>query len=371
MPYEFCLPAGIAEPGADVFVVNWFKDEGAPVKQGQLLLEVQVDKVATEVQAPADAVLVQILCPAGAVTQAGRPLCLLAAPAEADAPAVTATPPPPAPTGQSEEIRATPAARRLARELGIDLAAVAGTGPGGRISEDDVGAQSGTAAERREQLSPTQRVSAERLVSSLRETAPFTLGREVDVGTLVALRAQVKAEGSPVTLSDLLHRAVVLALAKHPRLQAQLDGHTLVFPNATHLAFAVARDEDLLAPVIRDAHTRSLRDLAAERRRLSTAALAKTLQPAELTGATFTVSNLGSYGVDFFTPLLTPPQSAILGAGRVALRPTWRDGAAVPAHLLTLSLTVDHRISNGAPAAAFLGTLAELLAAPGDWAGLG
>lgn len=367
MPYQFRLPDETAEPGAEGFVVNWFKDEGQALQAGDLLLEVQFEKVITEVNAPADGVLVQILCPQGEPVKAGQPLCLIRERAEAP-PAPQRREAPPAPVesdGAPREIRSTPAARRLARELGVDLARVSGTGPGGRIGEEDVRALG------REPLSPAQRLTGERMLASLRETAQFTLGREVDVTVLARLRARAKAGGSPVSLSDLIHRAAVLALAAHPRLQATLEDGHLVLPGAVHLGFAVSRGEDLLVPVIRDAQNRGLAELAAERQRLTEAVLNNRVQAADIAGATFTISNLGAHGIDFFTPVLNPPQSAILGVGRTVERPAFRDGAVVPAQFLTLSLTVDHRVVNGAPGAAFLATLADLLREPEGWAALG
>lgn len=369
MALEFRLPDGMAAAGAEGFVVHWFKDEGQAVKAGELLLEVQFEKVTSEVPAPVDGVLVRILTPRGAAVRAGQPLCLLAAAAEADSPAPAA--------GAPREVRATPAARRLARELGLDLAAVVGTGPGGRIGEEDVRRSAGpapaaappaTAGPVRVPLSPAQRVTAARVLQSLRDTAQFTLGREVDVTALVALRGRLKTAGSPITVGDLIHRAVVLALTEHPRLQAVWQGEELLLPAAIHLGFAVDRDGDLLVPVIRDAGSRSLTELAAERQRLAAAVRAGRVQAEDLRGATFTVSNLGPYGVDFFTPVLNPPQPAILGVGRTVARPVLRGGGVAAAQCLTLSLTVDHRVVNGAPAAAFLHRLADLLAAPAAWA---
>lgn len=308
MPHEFRLPLEIAEAGAAGIVVNWFKDEEQAVRRGDLLLEVQFAKVTTAVYAPADEVMAAILIPPGAAVKPGQPLCLLRAPGEA---------------------------------------AVSG----------------------RELRSAAQRVTGERMLQSLRETAQLTLGREVEVTALVALRAQLKQRGSPVTLTDLIHRAVVLALAEQPRLQARLDGEALLIPAAVHLGFAVARGDDLLVPVIRDAGALSLAALAAERARLTGLVQGGRLAAAEMQGATFTVSNLGVYGVEFFTPILNPPQAAMLGVGRTAERAAFREGVVAPVQHLSLSLTVDHRVVNGAPAATFLMRLAELLAAPAAWAG--
>lgn len=412
MPLEFCLPA-VADPEAEGFVVNWFKDEGQPVKQGELLLEVQFEKVTTEIHAPQDGVLIKILTPQGAPVKVGQPLCLIAAPNEVAQTPAEAGPGPAVAQAQAaaqagsagvREVRATPAAKRLARELGINLADVPGTGPGGRISEEDVkrfaeaarrqqpeaeAPPTGqavaaarpepqavttarvTATGRREPLSPSQRVTGELMLASLRETAQFTLGREIEVTALVALRERARQMGSPVTLTDLIHRAVILALGKHPRMQAQLDGQELVVPEGVNLGFAVARGEELLVPVIRDAQNLSLPELAAARRRLTDAVLAGKVSALDLQGATFTVSNLGTFGIDFFTPVLNPPQPAILGVGRTVERLVMAGRTIQPAQFITFSLTVDHRVINGANGAEFLKTLAELLAAPEGWAFVG
>ncbi|HYF94985.1 MAG TPA: dihydrolipoamide acetyltransferase family protein [Symbiobacteriaceae bacterium] len=314
--HEFCLPEGIGPAGAEGAVINWFKDEGQPVKAGELLLEVQFEKVASEVCAPADGVLSRILCAPGEAVRAGQPLCLIL----------------PAAVEPTREVRATPAARRVAREL-----------------------------------SGAQRITGERMLQSLRETAQFTLLREAVVTALMALREKARQAGDPWTLSDLLHRAVVLALAEHPLLQAVHAGDHLVLPEEIHLGFAVARGDDLLVPVIRSAGGADLRRLSAERRRLTAAVLGGQAAPADFEGATFTVSNLGLLGADAFTPVLNPPQPAILGVGRAVERPVVREGQVVPGWVLTLCLTVDHRVINGAPAARFLDRLATLLGAPEGW----
>lgn len=363
MALEFCLPA-IAEAEAEGFVVNWFKDEGQSVKAGDLLLEVQFEKVNTEVNAPQEGVVTKILIPQGMPVVVGQPLCLIAVAAP-------------------REVLATPSAKRLARELGVEISAVPGTGPGERIGEEDVKQYAAASASgerphpvapqpavsgRREPLSPAQRITGERMLQGLRETAQFTLGREVEVTALVKLRSALKQTGSLVSLTDLVHRAVTLALTRHPRLQAQLDGADLVYPDTVHLGFGVARGDDLLVPVIKDALRQSLPALAQERVRLTEAVKAGRVNPLDLQGATFTITNLGALGIDHFTPVLNPPQPAILGLGRTVERVVMAGGSIRPAQFMTLSLTVDHRVVNGATGAAFLTTLAELLEDPEGWA---
>ncbi|MDB4897578.1 MAG: catalytic protein of component of various dehydrogenase complexe [Firmicutes bacterium] len=368
MPNEFRLPPAVAEPDAEGFIVNWFKAEGQAVRAGELLLEVQFDKVSTEVYADADGVVQAILVPQGEMVKVGVPLCLIGDAGDAG-PAGTGTAPAapketPAPPEQpTREVRATPAARRIARELGVDIAGVRGSGPEGRITEDDV--RGAAASGRRMPLSPAQKATGARMLASLRETAQLTLGREVDVTALTALREALKQSGSPVSLSDLLHRAVVLALQELPRMQGVLDNDAVVLPEGINLGFAVARGDDLLVPVIRQADQLDLAALAAERQRLTAAVRAG--RPVDYVGATFTVTNLGVQGVDFFTPVLNPPQPAILGVGRVLERAAFVRGEVRPVKVITLSLTVDHRLINGAPAAAFLGRIADRLSSPTGW----
>lgn len=393
MPFEFRLQSDTVEQDSEGFVVNWFKEEGQAVRVGELLLEVQFDKVSMEIDAPANGFLLKILSKQGEVVKPGQPLCLIQEEGEAEEDAHTVlssnekgTLSEVTPTMKSEtssstgpeetpnrEIRATPAARRLARELGVRLEDVRGTGPGGRITETDVqtfvttSAQKVSMGVRRERLSPAQRVTSQRMLESMRNTAQYTLGREVEVTSLIALREELKRSGSPVTLSDLIHRAVIIALSEHPKLQAFLEGDELLLPDGVHLGFAVARDDDLLVPVIREAHRLTLEELAAERHRLTLAVKEGKIKGEELSGATFTVSNLGLYGVDYFTPVLNPPQSGILGVGRVTERAVLEQGRIRFALFFTLSLTVDHRVINGAPAATFLARIAELLSSPESW----
>jgi len=393
MPYEFRMP-NVVSNGIEGFVVNWFKDEGQPVQAGELLLEVQFEKAAIELQAPVSGILTKILCPQGHVVKVGQPLCLIEEKStEVAGGSGSAVPPVHVPEetphfhGETErttqstpvdsqvhssntgDVRATPAARKLARELGIPLEAVPGTGPGGRITEEDVKnfaqrSEKTNLTARRVPLTPTQRLVGSRMLQSLRETAQYTLGREVDISALIKIRMELKQKGSPANITDLIHKAVVQAILENPVMQAVIDGDDMVVPAEVHLGFAVARGDELLVPVIKNAHRLNLNEMAAERRRLTDAVLQGIIKPEELQGGTFTVTNLGTYGVDFFTPVLYPKQSAILGIGRIVERPVLENGNIRSAQFMTLSLTVDHQVINGAPAARFLNRLAELLSQP-------
>ncbi|MBE3593371.1 MAG: 2-oxo acid dehydrogenase subunit E2, partial [Thermoanaerobacter sp.] len=380
--------------GIEGFVVNWFKDEGQPVQAGELLLEVQFEKAAIELQAPVSGILTKILCPQGHVVKVGQPLCLIEEETtEVSGGSESATPPVNAPeetthihgeielttqntpvdsqvhSSSTGDVRATPAARKLARELGIPLETVPGTGPGGRITEEDVKnfaqrSEKKDLTAKRVPLTPTQRLVGARMLQSLRETAQYTLGREIDVSALIKVRMELKQKGSPANMTDLIHKAVVQAIIENPVMQAVIDGDDMVVPVEVHLGFAVARGDELLVPVIKNAHILNLNEMAVERRRLTDAVLQGIIKPEELQGGTFTVTNLGTYGVDFFTPVLYPKQSAILGIGRIVERPVLENGNIRSAQFMTLSLTVDHQVINGAPAARFLNRLVELLSQP-------
>lgn len=389
MEYIFHLPT-LTEGDEEGAVVTWFKAEGEPVAEGELLLEVQFAKVATEITSPVSGVLAEILVGQGRPVKVGQALCRImtedGAGASADKPAAaeaTAAPAEkqaaaqPAAVAPAERPRSTPAARRLARELGIDLAQVKGTGPGGRITEDDVRRAAegeAPAAEKREAvtdlpgawqpMSTVQKIVASRMLTSLQESAQFTLSREVDVTALVELRERWRGSEAGVTLTDLIHRAVIVAIESHPRIQAILSGDNVFVPDGVHLGMAVPRDDDLYVAVIRSAHALDLPGLAAERRRLNQRIQEGRATADEMQGATFTVTNLGAQGIDVFTPILNPPNPATLGVGRVRPVAAVVDGHVQVRHAVWLSLTVDHRVINGAPGAEFLQTLAEIFAAP-------
>lgn len=386
MDYTFHLPE-LVEGSDEGMVVTWFKAEGEPVTEGELLLEVQFAKVATELNAPVSGVLAEIHVGQGQPVKVGQALCRIvtegaagAGDDGAEAPEEKEAPARPAPQPAGERPRSTPAARRLARELGIDLTQVRGTGPRGRIGEEDVrraAAEAAAPAEAEEgagtdlsgswhPVSAVQRVVASRMLTSLQESAQFTLSREVDVTALAELRERWRGAEAGVTLTDLIHRAVIVAIQEHPRIQAILSKDRLFVPDGVHLGMAIPRGDDLYVAVIRSAHARDLPGLAAERRRLTQRIMDGQAAPEEMQGATFTVTNLGALGIDVFTPILNPPNPATLGVGRVREVPAVVDGWVHPRRTVWLSLTVDHRVVNGAPGAEFLQTLADIFAAPDE-----
>jgi pyruvate dehydrogenase E2 component (dihydrolipoamide acetyltransferase) len=372
-------------------VLKWLKAPGDPVARGDELVEIETDKATMVYEAETDGVLGELLVGEGAIVALGAPIAELlveAAAAEAAAPAATSTADrAPAPTavpaagiatgGTPPRPRATPVARRVAAELGVDLHALAGSGPQGRIVRADVlratppappaaaAPAGGQPADERVPLTTTQRTIAQRMVASRTEIPEFTLTRELDVTAALALRRELAAAGHRVSVNDLVVKAAALALREHPGVNAAWGGDHVVRRGRVSVGIAVAVDDVLLVPVIADADRKSLPRIAAEARALGERARTRTTTPAELSGATFTVSNLGMLGVLSFTAVIDAPQAAILAVGTVTPRPVFDDGGAVVRReLMQVALTCDHRIVYGAHGAAFLQRLAELLEHP-------
>ena len=263
----------------------------------------------------------------------------------------------------------TPAARKLAAEHNIDTARLTGTGPGGRITREDVQQANDAAAQApaREQaqdqsvpLRGMRKIIAERMHKSLTDTAQLTITTEVDVTQLIERREEVRREFN-TTYNDFIIQACAHALLQHPRMNASLEGDAIQLHGAVHVGFAVALDEGLIVPVIHDADKKPLKTIAQEARALAEKARAGQLKLEEVSGGTFTVSNLGMAGVDAFTPILNSPQTGILGVGRIVDKPAVYQGEIAKRSMLVLSLTFDHRVIDGAPAGAFLGSVADLL----------
>jgi pyruvate dehydrogenase E2 component (dihydrolipoamide acetyltransferase) len=306
-------------------------------------------------------------------------------------------PAPPASNG-GERVKASPLARRLASELGVDIATVRGTGPDGRIVRADVeaaargdegarrAAPAAAAPARRdpEPRAPTpprdgapgervpltrlQRTVAARMVASVTEAPQFAIRRDVDATEATALRRQLVAaapEGEGPSLNDLIVRAVAIAAAERPDAVSRFDGDALVRPDGIHVGIAVAVERGLLVPVIRDADGKGVGQIAREAQDLIARTRDGSITPAELEGSVISVSNLGMFGVDAFTAIVNPPEAAILAVGRAAQRPVVRDGAVVVREIMTLTLSIDHRALYGAEGAVLLGRIAELLERPG------
>jgi pyruvate dehydrogenase E2 component (dihydrolipoamide acetyltransferase) len=373
-------------------VTKWLKAEGDAVQEGADLFELASEKITAVVPAPASGVLGRVVAALGTELPVGALLALIGEHGDAfppreelaEAPAVaapaTAAPATGVASAQAaatpaagEGAPASPAARRRARELGVDIARVPPSAPGKRIMVEDVEAHAAAAEEPAGQVVPfagIRKVVAERLTESLRTMAQVTISREVDAGGLVDRRAALAAgfeaaTGIRLTYTDLLVQTVAELLADHPLLNATLTGQGIVCAPAVHMGVAVALEDGLIVPVIRDAGSRPLAELARDRVDLAAKAQAGTLTVDEVEGGTFTISNLGSFGADAFTPIVNPPQCAILGVGRIVDKPVAVDGLVQIRPTLWLSLTFDHRIVDGAPAARFLQQLGDRLGASG------
>ena len=346
-------------------VIAWYKQAGDPVQPGDLLAEVEAAKTTIEVEAPCAGILAEIAAEAGAVVPVRGLLAVIADPAAAPAAAPAADPaaapavgPAAAPAGERRQVE--PAARRLATQLGLDLDRIAGSGPGGRIVLADVQPQAAPEYVA-VPVSGMRRTIAERMHRSLQSTAQLTMTTQADVTELTRVRS---AAADGISHTDLLVRACALALAEHPGLNAVMTGSEIRRYRAAHIGIAVAVPDGLVVPVLRDAGTLTLAQIARATKDLVARAREGRLAPADLDGGTFTITSLGGYGIDSFTPILNPPQVAILGVGRIAEQPGRRDGQLDWRQVMTLSLTVDHRAVDGVPAAAFLQDLAGRLADP-------
>ena len=376
-------------------VQHWLVAEGDPVEKGQPLFELHTDKVNALVDAPASGVLGRVVAGDGAELPVGGLLALIgeagdtfptaaelgevvavrgAAVGRGDGVASRSSPAAPTPAPASAgDAPVSPAARRRARELGVDIALVPPREPGRRITTDDVeafaaaaAAPAPAAAGRAIPFEGIRQVVAERLHESLQTMAQVTISREAEVTGLVARRAQLSpgfeaATGIHLTYTDLLIQEVAALMGEHGLLNSTLVEGSIVVSEQVHMGFAVALDDGLIVPVIRDAHIRSLGDIARERVDLAAKAQAGTLSLEEIEGGTFTISNLGAFGADTFPPIVNPPQCAILGTGRIVEKPTVVDGQVAVRPTMWLSLTFDHRLVDGAPAARFLQALAERL----------
>ncbi len=387
------MAVAIAMPNLGMYtiegeVTRWLVADGASVTAGQPVLELTTEKTTVEIPAPAAGTLHQVV-PVGGRVQVEGILGHILAPGEAppaatpaaEPPAAPATAPPrtpakpPAARASRGRLRATPVARRRARELGVDLTTVTGSGPGGRITEADVQAAaaastgpSATAAPatpspprvlRRVPLTGMRGLIAQRMQHSLTSTAQLTLTREVDARPLVQAREQLVAsaadEGVRVSYDVLLAKSLAAALLAHPALNATIEGEEVVLLAEAHIGVAVAVEDGLVVPVLRDAAHRPALDLARELTGLTDRARQGRLQPNEMEGGTATLTNLGAYHIDAFTPIINPPQSAILGVGSITPRPVVdEDGALTVRPTVHLSLTFDHRVADGVAAATLL-----------------
>jgi pyruvate dehydrogenase E2 component (dihydrolipoamide acetyltransferase) len=370
----------LAEEAEEGVVVTWFVELGASVNEGDLLAELQVEKVSSELHSPFSGRVMELLVEPGGVARQGVPIAVIEEGGEA---AAAGAPLPRAGVVNEEKqpvaaepVAASPSARRLARELGVDLAGLTGSGPGGRIVEADVQAAAPRRASgeksavvagqpRIEPLTPMRRAIAERLSAWLGSTAQLTLTAEADVTALTEELERLNASsGRRASYLEAVVRGLALALHNHPAVGARWTETGLAYSDRIDIGVAVALTDGLIAPVVRDADRKDLVVLASEIAELAERARAGGLKPTEVEGGALSVTNLGAYRIDGFTPLLHPPQTAILGIGRARWRPAVIEGAILPRLLMVLSLTFDHRVVDGAPAAAFLTEVVGLLEEP-------
>jgi pyruvate dehydrogenase E2 component (dihydrolipoamide acetyltransferase) len=387
-------------------VVKWLKGEGEAVKAGDVLAEVETDKAVMELPARADGVLRKILAPVGSIVPVGDLLAVIAAPEEdlsailgqrrpakelegsalegptraSEAPAVPApTQPEKVRTAQperSDRVKASPLARRLARERGLDLALVSGSGPGGRIVKRDLERIEAAprpmptgipaAAYRNVPLTQMRKTIARRLVESLGPIPHFFLTLEVDMERAWDAREALKALGEEprISINDILLKVVATALTRHPECNAWWQGDHIRYFNEVHLGMAVAIEDGLITPVLRNAERKSLREIALEAKDLAERARARKLKPEEYTGSTFSVSNLGMLGIEEFTAVINPPEAGIIAVGAITQQPVVHDGSITVRRRMRLTMSCDHRVIDGATGARFLQTVKRMLENP-------
>jgi pyruvate dehydrogenase E2 component (dihydrolipoamide acetyltransferase) len=343
--YEFKLP-DLGEGLTEGEIARWLVQEGQEIAEDDPLVEVQTDKTTVEIPSPAAGKVARIMVGEGQVVPVGTVLVVIgedgAAPVAAEPTAEPAPAHDAAPAADSSRVRATPLVRKVAQELGVDLSAVEGTGPQGRITEHDVRNAAGSSEGRREPLRGVRRLIAEHMARAHREVAPVTWVEEADFGA-VDLKLLVAA----------VLKASAAGLKEFPELNARLEGDEIVYLDRYDLGVAVQTDQGLVVPVVRECDSRTVEELDADVRRLADGARAGALKPEELRGSTFTVTSAGKLAGLFQTPIVNHPEVAILSIGRVAERPVVRDGEVVVRPTANLALTFDHRVVDGARAAEF------------------
>ena len=405
-------------------IVSWRVKPGDKVKSGDVIAEIQSDKAVVEWEALDGGTVAEILIPAGSMAQVNQVAAIfttkgdedvkaavakakvtnaklapggavavpVAAPVAAVAVAtVVAVPTPSASSGLAKGVRVSPVAAKIASSLGVDLRAVRGSGPDGRIVRRDVeaAAKAGTAklgaggagAAKAEKpklkvlradvansdvaMSQMRQIIGKRLLEAKTTIPHFYVSESVDAGALVALREQVNLlDGFKVTVNDLIVRASALALRAHPKLNATFHGNSVRYYDTADISVAVAIPDGLITPIVTKAHTKNLKQIGDEVRALAKKAVEGKLQPAEFQGGSFTISNLGMFGIAEFVAIINPPQVAILAVAGIKDEAVVKNGQVVAGKVMRLTLSADHRAVDGADAAAFMKTLRELLEAP-------
>jgi pyruvate dehydrogenase E2 component (dihydrolipoamide acetyltransferase) len=387
-------------------ILKWLKKEGDKVKKGDPVVEIFGEKNEFELEAPADGVLLKQLCDIDDEIPISEPIAIIGeegeeiphiTPKKLNAPSSATSAPvtresvvaakqetktaSSAATGSAMtggRIRASPRARKKAEEIGVDLAYVSGTGPNGRIVEKDVigaestttelAAQEGMKVRRVETLTPLRRTIARRMTQSAQHPH-ITMISEIDMTEVVELRKEIneqveKKHDIRVSFNDIIVKAVADTLEKFPRFNATLVGNDLHMFDTINVGVAMATDEGLIVVTVRDANKMSITDIALATKELGKRAKANELTPEEMTGSTFTVSNLGPFKVDLFIPVINPPETAILALGQIKKKPVVVDDDIAVRSMMMASCAVDHRVLDGAPAGQFLEALRDTLENP-------
>ena len=391
-------------------VVKWHKRDGDPVKTGETLAEIETDKAVMDLVARADGVLRQVAAAEGQTVAVGSVVAVIASPGETVGATVAAAPPPapvpsrsgmrdaggvePAPADVTR-VKASPLAKRMAREAGVDLKLVSGSGPGGRVVKRDVEGSASralapAAATPVVQSHPASRIPhpevtgapfedvpltqirktiAKRLAASLGPIPHFFLTTEVDMERASeardALNKQLGDQGSgKVSFNDIIINATAHTLTKHPACNAWFQDDHIRYWHEVHIGMAVAVEDGLITPVIRNAERKSLADIGREAKELAEKARSRRLQPSEYTGSTFSVSNLGMFDIDQFTAVINPPEAGIIAVGSIVQKPVVVDGQLTPRRRMRITMSCDHRVIDGATGAAFLKTLKQMLENP-------
>ncbi len=412
MPITIQMPK-LSDTMTEGTLVKWRKQVGDTVEMGEIIAEVETDKATMEMEAFEDGTVHQLMVDEGGKVAVGEAVMILlaegedassvsettakekpekksAAPSKSDnkEPATDHKPAEPATEATGERRKASPLARKIAASKGVDISAIEGTGPGGRIVAADVEnakaaparkspaapaatpTQIKAGAERSLPLSGMRKVIAQRLVESKTTIPHFYLNIDVDAGPLLALRAQLKAAGELVgvdklTINDFVLRAAALAATRVPRINSTFTESAIIEYGSVHLSVAVSLEDGLITPVIRDAQSKSITQLSAEMKDLAARARNKKLKPEEYQGGTISISNLGAYGIDSFYAILNPPQAAILAIGAIVKKPVVApEGAIVPGNVMNIGLSGDHRVADGAVAAQYLTELRRLIENP-------
>jgi pyruvate dehydrogenase E2 component (dihydrolipoamide acetyltransferase) len=390
-------------------ILRWLKQEGDPVETGQTLAEVETDKATVEMEAYTNGVLRKLVASPGETVKVGALIAVIGGKDEdiaallatsapsTSAPSATPAPMPaparPAPVAParaaapttaasseagSRSLRASPLALRMAAESGIDPGALQGSGPQGRVIKRDIeealaraqtvapaAPKAAAAGEARDvELTSMRRTIAKRLVQSKAPVPHFYLTVDVAADRLWDAYRALREENYPISLNDVIIKASAAALRRHPEINASFGGDHVTYYSRVHIGLAVAIDDGLITPVIRDADTKSLTEIAAEAKALADRARNRQLQPSEYTGATFSISNLGMMGIEEFSAIINPPEAAILAVGAVREVPVVEAGQVKPGRRMKLTLSVDHRVADGAQGARFLGTLKRMLENP-------